>query len=201
MRIRLIILLTAATVTACGRVPDPALQLHDTKYSGVGIAPHECVLDSQTGLYWEVKSAEPGLHDWHNTYTWFDPEGTNDELDYRGTADGGECRGSACDTARFVRAVNKAGYCNYSDWRVPGKNELFSVSDLRQHKNPPTMNIEYFPLAQSGEYWSVNDYSFQHDAAWVWSFEFGHDRVDWKANAKFVRLVRGEPSELTPVQE
>ena len=201
MKAPMIFLLISATVAACGRVPDPALQLHDTKYSGAGATPHECVLDNQTGLYWEVKNAEPGLHDWHNTYTWFDPDGTNDELDYRGTADGGACVGSACDTTHFVQAVNEAGHCGYSDWRVPSKNELFSVSDLRQHENPPTMNVEYFPFAQAGEYWSVNDYSFQHDAAWVWSFEFGHDRVDWKANPKFVRLVRGEPSELTSVKE
>lgn len=188
-------------LAACNRVPDPALVLHDTKYNGVGDTPYECVLDGQTGLYWEVKNDVPGLHDWHNTYTWFNPAATNDELDYRGTPNGGECVDSECDTSAYVLAVNELGYCGYSDWRVPGKNELFSVSDLRRHDNPPTMNVEHFPFAQAAEYWSVNDYSFQHDAAWTWNFEFGHDRVDWKANPKFVRLVRGEAAELTPTKE
>jgi hypothetical protein len=201
MNRQLTVILLAIIGTACGRVPDPQLLLHDTKYSGFGDAPYECVLDSDTALYWEVKSNEPGLHDWRHTYTWFDPGGSNDELDYRGTEDGGVCAGSPCDTAQYVQAVNAVGYCGFSDWRVPGKNELFSVSDLRKHENPPTMKVEYFPFAQAAEYWSVNDYSFQHNAAWVWSFEFGHDRVDWKASPKFLRLVRGEPADLTPVKE
>jgi len=201
MKIRMPILLIFTTVAACSRGPDPALLAHDTKYSGVGDAPHQCVKDGQTGLFWEVKSNDSGLHDWRNTYTWFDPDGTNDELDYRGTEDGGECTGSPCDTAQYVQAVNKVGHCGYFDWRVPGKDELFSVSDLRRHENPPTMNIEYFPLAQADEYWSANDYSFQHNAAWAWNFAFGHDRVDWKASPKFVRLVRGEPLNLTPTKE
>ncbi len=201
MNKQLTILLLAIIGTACGRVPDPQLLLHDTKYSGFGDAPYECVLDSETALYWEVKSNEPGLHDWRHTYTWFDPAGTNDELDYRGTENGGDCTGSPCDTTQYVQAINAAGYCGFTDWRVPGKDELFSVSDLRKHKDPPTMNIEHFPFAQAAEYWSVNDYSFQHNAAWAWSFEFGHDRVDWKASPKFLRLVRGESADLTPVKE
>ena len=201
MKIRLAVLLISTAVAACSRGPDPAMQAHDTKYSGIGDAPHQCVLDGQTGLYWEVKSSVPGLHDWHNTYTWFDPDATNDELDYRGTEDGGECAGSPCDTAQYVRAVNEAGHCGYFDWRVPARDELFSVSDLRRHNNPPTMNRDFFPFAQAGEYWSGNDYSFQHNAAWAWNFQFGHDRVDWKSEPKYVRLVRGSASELTPVKE
>lgn len=201
MKIRLAILLVTATAAACGRGPNPALQAHDTKYSGIGDAPYQCVLDGQTGLYWEIKSDEPGLHDWRNNYSWFSPDETNNELDYRGAPNGGECAGSSCDTWAFVQAVNEVGYCGYLDWRVPTRDELYSVSDLRRRDMPPTMNTSYFPFAQPDEYWSANDYSFQYNAAWGWNFEFGHDRVDWKASPKFVRLVRGEPSELTPVKE
>jgi len=201
MKIRLAILLISATAAACGRVPDPELLAHDTKYSGIGDPPHQCVLDGQTGLYWEAKTSVPGLHDWRNTYTWFDPDGTTGELDYRGSEDGGKCVGSPCDTAQYVQAVNKTGRCGYSDWRIPTRDELFSTSDLRRHENPPTINVDFFPFAQAGEYWSSNDYSFRHDAAWAWNYAFGHDRVDWKASPKFVRLVRGESSKLTPVKE
>ena len=194
-------LLLMLGIAACSREPNPAPNIHDTKYSGIGDPPHECVLDGQTGLYWEVKSATPGLHDWHNTYTWFDPDETNKELDYRGVEDGGQCTGSACDTWNYVRAVNDAGLCDYFDWRMPSRNELFSVSDLRRADDPPTMNMQYFPYAQPDEYWSANDYSFQYNAAWVWNFRFGHDRVDWKDSPKFVRLVRGTASELPKVKE
>ena len=88
-----------------------------------------CVLDSRTNLMWQGKTDVAGLHDYANTYSWYDPKETNGELDYRGTEDGGECAGSSCDTWHYVLAVNEAGYCGHSDWRMPGKDELFSVSD------------------------------------------------------------------------
>jgi len=197
----LITLLLALVITACSRGPDPALRAHDTKYSGIGDPPYNCVLDGQTGLIWEVKSDAPGLHDWRNTYTWFDPDESNQELDYRGTEDGGQCAGSACDIWHYVEFVNKAGHCGHFDWRVPFRDELFSISDLRRLESPPTTNMNYFPHMQAAEYWSVNDYSFQWNAAWVWSFQFGHDRVDWKASPKYVRLVRGEAVELPKVKD
>ncbi len=194
-------LLLALVTTGCSRGPDPALRVHDTKYSGIGDAPYDCVLDGQTGLIWEVKSDSPGLHDWHNTYTWFDPDEAHQELDYRGTEDGGQCAASACDIWHYVETVNKAGHCGYFDWRVPLRDELYSISDLRRLSNPPTANMDYFPFTQAAEYWSVNDYSFQWDAAWAWSFQFGHDRVDWKASPKYVRLVRGNAAELPKVKD
>ena len=197
----LITVLLALVVASCSRTPDPALRIHDTKYNGIGDAPYACVLDGQTGLIWEAKSDSPGLHDWHNTYTWYDPDESHGELDYRGTEDGGQCAGSACDIWHYVEAVNKVGHCGHFDWRVPLRDELFSISDLRRLDSPPTTNTDYFPHTQAAEYWSVNDYSFQWDAAWAWSFQFGHDRVDWKASPKHVRLVRGEAAALPKVKD
>jgi hypothetical protein len=178
--------------------------IHDSKYSEVELgrgALGHCTLDRFTGLMWELKSNEPGLHDWRNTYSWFDPDEANNELDYRGLAGGGQCAGSICDTSDFVRSVNAAGYCGYHDWRLPTRDELQSISDLRKAETPPTVNLEYFPFTQADEYWSFNDYSFQYAAAWTWNFRFGHDRVDWKKAPKFVRLVRGEAEQLIPVKE
>jgi hypothetical protein len=195
-----------ATIVFCGceRAPDPMANIHDSKYSVVEVvagAPGHCTIDQFTGLMWEVKSDEPSLHDWRNTYSWFDPDASNKELDYRGAADGGNCVDSDCDTSDFVRAVNETGYCGFDDWRVPSRDELQSISDLRKAESPPTINADYFPFTQPDEYWSSNDYSFQFDAAWVWNFRFGHDRVDWKKSPKFVRLVRGRAEQLIPVKE
>ena len=198
------IFLAAIFLCGCERAPSPTAGLHDSKFAAVettATAPGDCTLDNFTGLMWEVKSDEPGLHDWHNTYSWFDPDASNNELNYRGTAGGGECVGSDCDTSDFIRAVNEAGYCGFHDWRLPSRDELQSISDLRKAENPPTINSEYFPFTQPEEYWSTNDYSFQHDAAWAWSFRFGHDRVDWKKTSKYLRLVRGEARQLVPVKE
>ncbi len=193
------IILIAAILCGCERAPNPNANLHDSKYSVAETG--RCVLDKFTGLMWEAKSDEPGLHNWRNTYSWFDPGALHDELNYRGTPSGGQCVGSDCDTSDFVLAVNQTGYCGFHDWRLPSRDELQSISDLRKAETPPTINSEYFPFTQPEEYWSANDYSFQHDGAWAWSFRFGHDRVDWKKTPKYLRLVRGEAEQLVPVKE
>jgi hypothetical protein len=211
--IRSIALCVAAStlLLSCGRETGPGLEIHDTKYVALGADGSElaepperweCVLDRYTGLTWEVKSDQPGLHDWRNTYSWFNPgESSDGELDYRGTRDAGHCAGSACDTDAFVTAVNEAGYCGYRDWRLASRDELASISDLRKTESPPTINTRYFPYAQAGEYWSSNDYQFQYNAAWLWNFQFGHDRVEWKASPRFARLVRGEALHLERVKD
>jgi hypothetical protein len=186
-------------LAACGDAERQEVSVHTTKYRAADSGA--CVEDTVTGLVWEAKSATAGLHDWRNTYTWFNPDEANNELDYRGIPDGGDCRDSACDTWEFVRAVNVAGHCDYFDWRMPTRNELMSISDLSKADNPPTANLEYFPHMQADEYWTGFDYSTQYQSAWAWNFFYGHDRVDWKKSQKFVLLVRGTANNLDKVKE
>jgi len=179
----------------------PYVLLADSGMPSIGNARHACVRDTRSGLIWESKSDQQGLHDWHNTYSWFNPTQAHRELDYRGTADAGNCDSGQCDTWTFVVAVNEEKYCGFDDWRMPSKDEMFSISDLRKAESPPTIDVEYFPHAQAAEYWTANDYSFQPESAWVWSFQHGHDRVDWKKSPKLVRLVRGVAIDLPAVKE
>lgn len=198
-------------LTACDGDSGSGPEIHDTKYLLIGPdgqpvegspGENDCVQDLFIGLVWEVKSDSPGLRDWRNTYSWYDPdESFEGELDYRGTQNGGECTGSGCDTAAFVAAVNEQGYCGHNDWRIPSRDELGSISDPRKPDNPPTANMEAFPYMQVDEYWSSNDYQFQYDAAWRWSFKFGHDRVEWKKTPGRVRLVRGKADQLQRVKD
>jgi hypothetical protein len=207
----LLMVMMPLLLTACGGDSGPGPEIHDTKYLLIGPegqpvegppGEDDCVQDQFIGLVWEVKSDSPGLRDWRNTYSWYDPdESSEGELDYRGTQNGGKCTGSGCDTAAFVVAVNKQGYCGHNDWRIPSRDELGSISDPRKPGNPPTANMEVFPYMLSEEYWSSNDYQFQYDAAWRWSFKFGHDRVEWKATPGRVRLVRGNADQLQRIKD
>jgi hypothetical protein len=196
-----------AVVAACGsdKSEQAALSIDDAaRYliiaAGVG-ERDVCVSDQLTGLLWEQKTDSVGLRSWRNTYSWFNPTQSHREMDYRGTPNVGQCSDSDCDTWAYVAAVNAAVYCGFDDWRLPSRDELFSISDLRKAKNPPTIHMTTFPYTKSAEYWSIHDYSFQPDSAWAWSFRYGHDRVDWKNAAKYVRLVRGEAGGLTTVKE
>jgi hypothetical protein len=85
-----------------------------------------------------------------------------------------------------------------SIWRLRSNRDR---NDFHDSPNDVENRREDDPNKQQDEYWSANDYSFQYNAAWVWNFQFGHDRVDWKTSAKFVRLVRGTASELPKVKE
>ena len=198
-------------MAGCGGDAAPGPEIHDTKYRAVSgdgrvldaaIAPGACVLDQFTGLTWEVKSDLPGLHDSRNTYSWYNPqEAHGGELDYRGQPDGGDCSGSDCDTSAFVESVNAEALCGFTDWRMPSRDELGSISDPRKVGQPPTINSRYFPNTQAAEYWSGNDYQFQWDAAWVWSFQNGLDRVEWKRSPRPVRLVRGQSRQIVRVED
>jgi len=200
----------AIMLTACESRQGPGPEIHDSKYvaldeSGVQLAPGvtgPCVLDQFTGLTWQAKSDRPGHNHRENTYSWYNPnEDAGGELDYRGKPDGGLCSGSACDTWAVVQVVNQEGYCGFNDWRMPSRDELGSISDPRKVRTPPTINMVYFPNTQPGDYWSSNDYQFQWNTAWLWSFENGLDRVEWKESPRFVRLVRGEANYLERIKD
>lgn len=199
------------SLSACDTDDGPGPDIHDTKYVSIGPdgqplnhppGDNDCVQDQFIGLIWEVKSDQPGLRDWRNTYSWYNPtESSDGELDYRGLKNGGQCTDSDCDTAAYVLAVNETNYCGHNDWRMPTRDELGSISDPRKLENPPTINLKFFPYTQADEYWSGNDYHFQYDAAWRWGFEFGQDRVEWKITPGRVRLVRGQAAMLKRVKE
>lgn len=201
LQLKTVLIPVLTAIAACG-AKDPGNATDEAaRYSFVRAGNETCVLDGETGLLWQGKTDVAGLHDYRNTYSWFDPDEEQGELDYRGTEDGGTCNGSRCDTHHYVQAVNAAGFCGHDDWRMPARDELLSISLTGRAPTPPTADLEFFPLMQAAEYWSGNDYSFQWNAAWAWNFQFGHDRVDWKREPKYLRLVRGDAANLPEVKE
>ena len=152
-----------------------------------------CVRDNVTGHIWEVKTGNGGLRDFGNTYTWYNPDPETNGGD-PGTADGGSCTGSDCDTASYVEAVNTlpVALCGYRDWRIPWKEELLSIADYGRAF--PAVDTDYFPWEpeQPGPHvWTDSAVAYYGGGIyWDVRMQTGEDfsHADYISNR--VRLVR-----------
>ncbi len=148
------------------------------------------VRDNVTGLIWEVKQNKDGVkyyndpNDADNTYTWYDPD----------PATNGGCAGTAgneTDTYDFIHALNNAHFGGYSDWRLPGSEELRSICDYGRYN--PSINTDYFPNTISSPYWSSTTYAPDTNCAWPIIFleGYGFGFLSFKYNNSYVRACRG----------
>ncbi len=159
--------------------------------------PWACVLDKQTGLAWEVKRTEPGLHNINNTYTWYDPDpATNGSV--AGKANGGSCTGSDCDTASYVKAVNAEKLCGFTDWYLPSHFELGTIVDESIFYPGPTLPKAFFPEALAGKYWTDTTFKTRRATAWAWRFDHGSEVIHEKSEPLSVRVTHAtrKPEEL-----
>ncbi|QQZ28860.1 DUF1566 domain-containing protein [Thiothrix subterranea] len=143
-----------------------------------------CVKDNVTGLIWEVKTDDNGLHDWDWTYTWYEPDATKNGGN-SGKQNGGACGNtSPCDTNAYVQKVNTEGWCGAKDWRLPTREEMVNLMDVSKTPIP-----EYFPNTQT-RFTTSSTYAFNPQEVWVTGggtiFVFQSD----KDIARYVRLVR-----------
>lgn len=194
----------AIGLTACSREapPGPAWDFTRLDSTGVEMAGgvalhHSCVRDGRTGLLWEVKQDEPGLHHRDDLYTWYSSDASSNGGE-PGVADGGTCGSPPCDTESFVAAVNAAGLCGRNDWRMPSRDELLTVVDPRRIGTGATMDPEYFPETAEAEYWTGTTFTMYPQGAWVVDTIYAHDRVDAKIESKRVRLVSGSKTAVKP---
>ncbi|GEM_PF-5326513 len=159
-----------------------------------------CVQDNVTGLMWEVKTDDNGLHDKDDTYTWYDTNpatnGGADGVD-RSSDSPASCYGyqagnpaTYCNTQAYVVRVNAAGWCGYNDWRMPNREELRSIVDYGRVES--AIDINYFPNTVSDlYYWSSSAYAYYSDYAWGVYFHYGLDYSFNRNDSLHVRLVRG----------
>lgn len=157
-----------------------------------------CVRDNVTGLVWEVKTADAGLHHFDNTYSWYQAE---DNGGFEGDINGADtsCSLTNCNTDAFVAQVNAEGLCGFYDWRLPTHRELmslvhFGITDaamIDPDFYPNTGDIASEPLW----YWTTNPGAdgVQDDSAqnaWAIDFASGVDNFLNKSEAARIRLVR-----------
>lgn len=148
-----------------------------------------CVADLETGLMWESKTLDGGLHDARATYSWYS-EDRRANMSEPGIAAGGSCGLERCDTAAFVAAVNEAGLCGHHDWRMPTQGELLSLAVSRGGPHGHSLDPGHFAGTPAVEFWTGATFRLYPEAAWAVDAGTGLDRADLKSAAKPVRLVR-----------
>ncbi len=156
-----------------------------------------CVQDNVTGLIWEVKTDDNGLHDKDDEYTWYNTDPTtNGGADGYANNDGDICYGydssdssTFCNTQAYVHRVNAAGWCGASDWRMPTIKELKNL--VHHGRSNLTIDIDYFPNTKSNLYWSGSPLAGDSGSAWFVVFYGGNSSAGFRYNSYAVRLVRG----------
>lgn len=124
------------------------------------VADWRCARDERTGLTWELKSTDGGLHDRRWTYTPYDgnPATNGGYAGYRDTSSGKCVRasmaGGSCNTEAYVEAVNAAALCGHRDWRLPTYTELAAVA-RDTSSAAPGADGHALPNTEEGWYWTA----------------------------------------------
>lgn len=148
-----------------------------------------CVRDNLTGLVWEVKTVDGGLHDQDTAYT-----------NYSRSYDPAIRYGAADDAEGFVRAVNVQGLCGAHDWRLPTARELQGIADYSRPLPGPAIDAVFFPNTPGKPFWTASALARDAGKALAVYFDDGRIFGDSERDERFsVRLVRGGEREMSPL--
>ena len=159
------------------------------------------VTDSSTGLVWEQKTDDSGVHDVDNTYSW---TVSGDPWPFDGTAktvflDQLNCQGaytSGCTP-----------WLGYADWRLPTIDEFagpgaypdYATGGIVDFAAPactggsPCINAIFGPTTVSSYYWSSSTDLNNPYNAWFVDFSYGGVINYDKSQSYCARAVRGGP--------
>lgn len=161
--------------------------------------PWACVKDNVTGLIWEVKTNDNGLHDKDDSYNWYNTDpATNGGSDGYDDDDGNTCYGydnmdptTFCNTKSYVSRVNEVGWCGYSDWRVPTLKELQGIISYNRYM--PAIDTNFFANTPSENIWSSTPQIFTSLYGYVQgiNLRYGGNSIMNSDDSAKVWLVRG----------
>ncbi|MGB1159384.1 MAG: DUF1566 domain-containing protein [Porticoccaceae bacterium] len=145
--------------------------------------PWGCVKDNHTGLTWEIKTDDGGIHDKDNTYRW---GGKTTQVNE--SARTGNWGDYYDDWDTLVDGSNNENFCGFADWRVPTLMELMTITNKDTFN--PAVDSNYFPNVRSSDYWSSSPYAGSESNAWRVSFGYGYNAYGTRSDGYHVRLVR-----------
>ncbi|MFP8779715.1 DUF1566 domain-containing protein [Hydrogenophaga sp. RWCD_12] len=138
-------------------------------YSAYGAYPTTaCIKDNVTGLIWEAKTTDGGLHDKDKVYTKLN-------------------NGLATDVYPFIAAVNASNLCGFSDWRLPTRDELLGLVDYSSQVAPRAQ------LANTGidKHWTSTLAVGYTQSSYYVDFSYGDSAVYDHSYSHRARLVHG----------
>jgi hypothetical protein len=136
------------------------------------------VRDDVTGLIWEVKTDDGGIHDKDNEYAW---EEDSDEPNVQND---------------FIAVLNSERFGGSDDWRLPTVQELYTIvhNIKTDADNDPKISTTYFPNTMLSRYWSSTTYfvvQFCKRCTWYVEFDAGDVMYDDNSNINHALAVRG----------
>lgn len=143
-----------------------------------------CATISGSGLTWELKTDDGGVHDKDNVYRWggigAEKNGTLFFDDWNG----------------LINAANTEKLCGFDDWRVPTIDELKTLVTNTDKK--PVIDTRVFSLTLTVPHWSVSTY--QHYPEHAQTVDFGTGASNYyngfRGDRLPVRMVRGNKNNL-----
>ena len=141
------------------------------------------IIDTNTGLTWEKKSDDGGLHYHDNHFVWTPGPG------------------SVWEWIDALNAENGTGFAGHADWRVPNLRELQSIVNY-QNTGPATgseFNTACAPgcpvtacsCTEPAPVWTSTSFAVDPTLAWWVDFSNGFVGNDAKTASWHVRAVRG----------
>jgi hypothetical protein len=132
--------------------------------------PWACVRDNVTGLVWEVKTDDGGIHDKDTTRSWN-------------------------NLPAFISDVNASMLCGFNDWRAPTMPEFRSILDFSGTFSLP-VEMNFFPNWPSNitSYGFVTSTESEIYSDSLWGVEFNRFLFDQrysKNTSQYFILVRG----------
>ncbi len=96
------------------------------------------------------------------------------------------------ETTDYVKNVNATSLCGFNNWRMPDPKELLGIIDHSRYL--PASDTNYFPNTTGSWFWSGSPNADNSDYAWYVNFYDGYADYGYRHEYQLVRLVRGEQS-------